>query len=88
VAIGFGVSGPEQARELAAHADGIIVGSALVERIDRAAGNPQDAGAGAGPEGDGRASAVVAAAAEFVASLRQAIDPGGRQPAQLLRPSP
>lgn len=35
--VGFGISRGEQARALAAHADGIIVGSALVDRIARAA---------------------------------------------------
>ncbi|HWR22496.1 MAG TPA: tryptophan synthase subunit alpha, partial [Feifaniaceae bacterium] len=30
VAVGFGVSTPEQAKEIAVHADGVIVGSALV----------------------------------------------------------
>lgn len=29
-AVGFGISTPEQAREMAAHADGVIVGSAIV----------------------------------------------------------
>ncbi len=33
VAIGFGVKTPEQARELARHGDGVVVGSALVNRI-------------------------------------------------------
>ena len=75
VAIGFGVSGPQQARELAAHADGIIVGSALVERIERAAA---EAGGRDGPGGEERARAVVDAAAEFVASLRRAIAEAGR----------
>lgn len=32
-AIGFGISTPEQAREMAQHADGIIVGSAIVKII-------------------------------------------------------
>ena len=30
-AIGFGISTPEQAKEMAAHADGVIVGSAIVK---------------------------------------------------------
>jgi len=33
VAVGFGISGPEQARQVAALADGVIVGSAIVKRI-------------------------------------------------------
>jgi tryptophan synthase alpha chain len=35
VAVGFGVSTPEQAAELAKHADGVIVGSAIVELIEK-----------------------------------------------------
>ncbi len=35
VLAGFGVRGPEQVRELAAHADGVIVGSALIETLER-----------------------------------------------------
>ena len=37
VAVGIGVSTPEHAREVAAYADGVIVGSAIVERIGGAA---------------------------------------------------
>jgi tryptophan synthase alpha chain len=33
VAVGFGIDSPAQARVLAVHADGVIVGSALVERL-------------------------------------------------------
>jgi tryptophan synthase alpha chain len=33
VAVGFGVSTPEQAKALAAHADAVVVGSALVEAL-------------------------------------------------------
>jgi tryptophan synthase alpha chain len=35
VLAGFGVRGPEQVRALADHADGVIVGSALVETLER-----------------------------------------------------
>jgi tryptophan synthase alpha chain len=38
VAVGFVVSSPEQARALAEHADGVVVGSALVAEIARSAG--------------------------------------------------
>lgn len=40
LAVGFGVSTPEQARAIAAYADGVIVGSALIDRIARATGDP------------------------------------------------
>jgi tryptophan synthase alpha chain len=58
VAVGFGVSTPEQAAEVARMADGVIVGSALVERVARA----------------GPGTAAVEAAAGFVAELRRAIE--------------
>ncbi|MDO9515626.1 MAG: tryptophan synthase subunit alpha, partial [Syntrophales bacterium] len=34
VAVGFGISTPEQAREIAPHADGIVIGSAFVRLIE------------------------------------------------------
>jgi len=36
VCVGFGVSTPEHAREIAGYADGVVVGSALMDRIARA----------------------------------------------------
>jgi len=54
VAVGFGISSPEQARTVAGIADGVVVGSALVATLER----------------DG-----VAAAAAFVARLRDALAP-------------
>jgi tryptophan synthase alpha chain len=41
VCIGFGISGPEQVRQLAPMADGLIVGSALVRRLENAASRPR-----------------------------------------------
>jgi tryptophan synthase alpha chain len=38
IMVGFGISGPEQARRVAAVADGVIVGSALVRLLDAAGG--------------------------------------------------
>jgi tryptophan synthase alpha chain len=40
VAAGFGVSNPEQARQVARIADGVIVGSAIVKRIAQFSGQP------------------------------------------------
>jgi tryptophan synthase alpha chain len=54
VCVGFGISTPEQAAEIAQYADGVVVGSALVERIGRAASREE----------------AVTEAASFVASLK------------------
>ena len=40
VAVGFGVSAPDQAAALAEHADAVVVGSALVAEIARSGGKP------------------------------------------------
>jgi tryptophan synthase alpha chain len=42
ICIGFGVSQPEHVSRLAAVADGVIVGSALVRRLADAANKPRD----------------------------------------------
>lgn len=58
VAVGFGISNPEQARQVAAHAEAIVVGSAVVNRI---------AELGRSPELVPRVSAFVA---ELAAAVR------------------
>jgi tryptophan synthase alpha chain len=42
ICVGFGVSTPDHVRRVGAYADGVVVGSALVDRIDRAA-SPDEA---------------------------------------------
>jgi tryptophan synthase alpha chain len=54
VCVGFGISTPEQAAHVARFADGVVVGSALVERMAAAASR----------------EAVVTEAASFVAALK------------------
>jgi tryptophan synthase alpha chain len=68
VAVGLGVSNGVQAAQVAAFADGVIVGSAFVRRLLDAA---DQAGATAGPD------AVTALTAELSAALRRArpLDP-------------
>lgn len=56
LAVGFGISTPAQARTVAGLADGVVVGSALVEKLGR----------------DG-----PAAAGQFLAELRAALDAAG-----------
>jgi tryptophan synthase alpha chain len=40
VAVGFGISNPEQARAVAANAEAVVVGSAIVNQIDRCGKEP------------------------------------------------
>jgi tryptophan synthase alpha chain len=56
ICVGFGVSTPEHVRRVGGYADGVVVGSALVDRIDSAA----------------TSDAAVDAAARFVAELKAA----------------
>jgi tryptophan synthase alpha chain len=63
VAVGFGVSGPDQARAITQYADGVIVGSAYVRRIEDALTHAVD----------GKAAAI-AAVDSFTKELSQAID--------------
>ena len=58
VVVGFGVSTPEQARQIGSMADGVVVGSAFVKLIGAKAGDP------------GMINAVEAYAASLKAALR------------------
>ncbi|MBI1871408.1 MAG: tryptophan synthase subunit alpha [Chlamydiae bacterium] len=40
VAVGFGISGPEQVKALAQHADAVVVGSAIVKKIEENVSSP------------------------------------------------
>jgi tryptophan synthase alpha chain len=62
ICIGFGISSPEQIKELAPVADGLIVGSALVRRLGDALNRPRDE--------------VVKEIGQFVGELAAAIPSG------------
>ncbi len=59
--LGFGISSPEQANEASRLADGVIVGSAIVNVMEEHAGEPD----------------LVRVVGEYVASLRAGIDGAG-----------
>jgi len=61
VAVGFGIKGPDSAAAVAGLADGVVIGSALIETL---------AGAGTGQE-------ACARAADFLAPIREAMDNSG-----------
>jgi len=57
-AVGFGISSPDQVRQLRGYTDGVIVGSAIVKKVAEAA----------------TPAAAVAAVSDFTRQLRQALD--------------
>jgi len=59
VCVGFGISRPEQAREVAAWADGVIVGSAIVGKVEK---------------GSNKAG-IVKEVGSFVKALKKAVSP-------------
>jgi len=61
VCVGFGVSTPEHAATIGAYADGVVVGSAVVDRIEQAASK----------------TAAVDDVARFIESLKAPLRSGG-----------
>jgi tryptophan synthase alpha chain len=59
ICVGFGISGPDQVRQLAPVADGLIVGSAIVRRLSQAINRPR--------------GEVVQEIGQFVAELAKAL---------------
>jgi tryptophan synthase alpha chain len=71
VAVGFGVKNAEQARAIAADADGVVVGSALVDTLRHSL------------DADGKASAgTVKAVTDLVSTLAQGVRSAARAPAK------
>ena len=69
MAVGLGVSNGAQAAQVAAFADGVIVGSAFVRRLLDAADAVKAASAGTGPD------AVAELTAELAAGVRRPVRP-------------
>jgi tryptophan synthase alpha chain len=63
ICVGFGISGPDQVRQLAPVADGLIVGSALVRRLSQAINRPR--------------ADVIQEIGQFVAELANALPQPG-----------
>jgi len=63
ICVGFGVGEPEQARQLSAISDGVIVGSAIVRRMEQLSGTPAEDGEGI--------SELAAWCGEFVRAVKR-----------------
>ena len=59
LAVGFGISRPDQVDSLRGHADGVIVGSAIVRQMEQA--------------GDGKAADAISAIGEFAQQMADAV---------------
>jgi len=63
VCVGFGISSPEHARQVGQYADGVVVGSAIVDRIEAASRSAGDA--------EGAKSIAVEDVGEFIRALKK-----------------
>jgi tryptophan synthase alpha chain len=73
LAVGFGVSTPEQAAWVGGFADGVIVGSAIAQIIERHLGQPDPS--------TGLRTELVAQVGAFVSDLKRATEAGKRSAA-------
>ena len=73
VCVGFGVATPEHAETIGAYADGVVVGSAIVDRIEAAVFDGR-AGAGTPANAAGKANAVDEVA-RFIEDLKRPLRP-------------
>ncbi len=69
VAVGFGVKSPQQVKDLAKIADAVVVGSALINKIENGLDSAGKPGPGPGPD-------IVGAVTELVKSLSRALKTG------------
>lgn len=68
LAVGFGINDPETAAQVALLADAVVVGSALVQRIEDAFNQANN---------DEQKEAILESVSEFVSGLREAMDKVG-----------
>jgi tryptophan synthase alpha chain len=68
LAVGFGINDPESAAQVAQLADAVVVGSALVKRIENAFNQAKN---------DEQKEAILESVTDFVSSLRKAMDKVG-----------
>ncbi len=73
IAVGFGVKNAQNAAEIARNADGVVVGTALVEALK----NSLDAQGRAGPASVSAVTALVGAIADGVRGAREGVRSGG-----------
>jgi tryptophan synthase alpha chain len=59
VGVGFGINGPESAVKIGQHADAVIIGSAIVNRVEASRDNPD---------------AILTNIGDFLREVRQALD--------------
>ncbi|MBF2760955.1 MAG: tryptophan synthase subunit alpha [Ectothiorhodospiraceae bacterium AqS1] len=74
VGVGFGIRSPEDAARIAEVADAVVVGSAIVSRIEEGIEKSRDAGEDGEQGPSALSDALVPVVVDFVAGLRAAID--------------